>query len=98
MAIKDGDKKPQVSSDVSPVAIPIHPDGTSFGTAASDKISFHGSLPVMQRSGAAQAAVITTAPTNSSPYGFSQAQATSIIALLNEIRAAIVEKGFIKGA
>jgi hypothetical protein len=98
MAIKDGDKKPQVSSDASPLAIPIHPDGLSFGTATSDKISFHGAAPAVQRSNVAQAVVALTAPTNVTPYGFSQAQATSIITLLNEIRAALIEKGIIKGA
>lgn len=73
-------------------------DGYQIGTAASKKVSFHGATPVVQRSGAAQAAVVTTAPTNSSPYGYSQAQATAILTLLNEIRAALVEKGIIAGA
>ena len=58
------------------------------------------------------AAVATTAATNVAPYGFTQAQADAIIANLNalrvdvlavvvldnEVRAALVEKGIIKGA
>lgn len=31
------------------------PDGTSFGFASSDLISFYGTTPIAQRSGAAQA-------------------------------------------
>lgn len=58
------------------------------------------------------AALATTAATTSTPYGFSQVQADGLIArvnalrvdvlaltaLLNELRAAEVEKGLIKGA
>jgi hypothetical protein len=64
---------------------------------ASMKISFYNASPIAQRSGAAQAAIPTTAPTNSSPYGYSQAQATVIITLLNEIRATLVGLGLMKG-
>jgi hypothetical protein len=74
------------------------PDGTSFGQSASEKISFHGVTPVAMRAGAAQAAVATTAATSTSPFGFAEAQANAIVTLLNEIRAALVEKGIIKGA
>jgi len=73
-------------------------DGWSFGKSTTDKIAFHGSTPSTQRSGSAQAAVATTAATNTSPYGFSQTQADGIIALLNEIRATLVAKGLMKGA
>lgn len=72
--------------------------GTKIGTAAGEKLAFHNATPVAQRSGAAQAAVPTTAATNSSPYGYSQAQADAIVTLLNEIRAALVAKGLIKGS
>ena len=93
--------------------------GTTVGTAITQKLAFHGAAPVIQRASAAQvvtvstvgAAVVTTASTLSA-YGFTQAQADSIVArvnslivdgiarnvLLNEIRAALVEKGIIKGA
>lgn len=73
-------------------------DGRVIGDSVSDKVAFHASAPVAQRSGAAQAAVATTAATNSSPYGYSQAQADGIITLLNEIRATLVEKGLMKGS
>ena len=73
--------------------------GTKIGTATTEKLAFHNSTPVVQRAGAAQAAVGTTAATNSSPYGYTTAaQADAIVALVNEIRAALVEKGLIKGA
>ena len=65
-------------------------DGNVLGQSASDLISFYNASPIAQRSGAAQAAIPTTAPTNTSPYGYSQAQATVIITLLNEIRATLV--------
>ena len=74
-----------------------NPDGTVLGQSPSDLISFYNAPTAAQRSGAAQAAIPTTAPTNASPYGFSQAQATAIVTLLNEIRAALVGVGLIKG-
>lgn len=72
--------------------------GSKLGTAAAEKLGFHGATPVVQRAGAAQAAVVTTAATNSTPYGYSQAQADAIVALLNEIRATLVAKGLMKGS
>lgn len=77
---------------------PTHPDGVLVAIDAVEKLGFHGATPVSQRAGAAQVAVVTTAPTNSTPYGYTQAQATAIITLLNEIRAALVEKGIMKGS
>lgn len=72
--------------------------GSKIGTATTQKFAFHNSTPVVQRSGAAQAAVVTTASTNVTPFGYTQAQADAIVALVNELRAAIVEKGLIKGS
>lgn len=73
--------------------------GTKIGTGTSQKIAFHGSTPVIQRAGAAQAAVATTAATNTTPFGYTtQAQADAIVTLVNEIRAALVQKGIIKGS
>lgn len=72
--------------------------GYQVGQSATDKVAFHGKDPVVMRAGAAQAAVATTGATNSSPYGYTEAQANAIIALLNEIRATLVEKGIMKGA
>jgi hypothetical protein len=75
-----------------------NPDGAVLGQSASDLIAFYNATPVSQRSGAAQAAVPTTAPTNSSPYGYSQAQAQAIVTLLNEMRATLVSLGLMKGS
>lgn len=73
--------------------------GTKFGTATGEKVAFHNSTPVIQRVGAAQAAVSTTGATNTTPYGYtSDAQANAIVTLVNELRAALVEKGIIKGS
>lgn len=73
--------------------------GSKIGTATAQKLAFHNSTPVIQRASAAQTAVVTTASTQTTPWGFStQAQADGIITLVNEIRAALVEKGLIKGS
>lgn len=73
--------------------------GTKIGTAVGQKLAFHDSTPVVQRAGAAQVAVATTATTQTTPFGFStQEQGDALVALVNEIRAALVEKGLIKGA
>ncbi len=74
-----------------------NPDGTVLGQSTADLISFYNVQPVSQRSGAAQAAVPTTAPTNTSPFGYSQQQAAAILTLLNEIRATLVGLGLMKG-
>lgn len=74
-------------------------DGTTLGQDTSDKISFYGVTPIVQRSGAAQAAVTTTAATSTTPYGFSSAaQADAIVTLVNELRAWAVAIGGIKGS
>lgn len=55
--------------------------------------------PLVQTAGASQAAVVTTAATNSSPYGFAtQAQADAIVTLLNALRTANIAAGIIKGS
>lgn len=73
--------------------------GTILATAVGQKLGFHGSTAVVQRAGAAQVAVATTAATNVGPYGFTtQAQADAIVTLVNELRAMAVEKGLMKGA
>ena len=73
--------------------------GTKIGTATDEKLAFHNSTPVVQRVGAAQVAVANTGATNTTPFGYTTAaQANAIVTLLNEIRAALVEKGIIKGA
>jgi hypothetical protein len=57
-----------------------------------------GETPVAQRSGSAQAQVTTTAPTNSTPYGFSQAQCAAILAFMTEARATFIAMGPWKGS
>lgn len=75
-----------------------NPDGTVLGQSAADQIAFYNAAPSKQRSGAVQAVLDTTAPTNVSPYGFNQAQATALIALVNEMRATLVALGLMKGS
>lgn len=73
--------------------------GVKIGTSISEKLAFHNSTPVVQRSGSAQAAVATTGATNTAPYGYTTAaQADAIVTLVNELRASLVEKGLIKGS
>lgn len=74
-----------------------NPDGTTLGASTSEKVSVYGVTPIVQRASAAQATVATTAATSSSPWGYSQAQANGIVTLLNEIQAALVAFGIIKG-
>jgi hypothetical protein len=73
--------------------------GSVIGLTTGQKFAFHAATPVAQRAGAAQAAVVTTSATQSSPWGFAtQAQADALVTLVNELRAAVVEKGLIKGS
>ena len=75
------------------------PDGVVIGQDASEKIGFYGTTPIAQRAGSAQAAVATTGSTGTSPKGYTtKTQANAIVTLLNEIRAALVAVGLIKGA
>lgn len=85
-------------------------DGVLVGQSTTDLVGFYGTTPIVQRSGAAQAAVatstITTAATTTSPWGFATStQADAIAAqvvllrtLANENRAALVALGLIKGS
>lgn len=61
-------------------------DGQTLGQSVTDLISFYGKTPIVQRSGADQAAI--TVGTNT----------TAANTLLIEIRAALVAIGVIKGA
>ena len=62
-------------------------DGFCMGKTTTDKVGFHGSTPSTQRSGSAQDAVVDTAATSTTPFGYTEAQANAILALLNELRA-----------
>jgi hypothetical protein len=79
-------------------AVTPHTDGIQVGESITVELGFHGAAPSAQRAGAAQAAVATTAATSSTPFGYSEAQANAIVALLNEIRATLVAKGLMKGS
>ena len=71
----------------------------TLGQAITDELGLYGVTPIPQRAGAAQAAVPTTAATSTTPFGYTTAaQADAIVTLLNELRAALVVIGAIKGA
>jgi hypothetical protein len=55
---------------------------TSIGAGTSARVGFHGATPTAQRANANQAAATDLA---------------SVITLANELRAALVEKGLVKG-
>jgi len=75
------------------------PDGLQIGKSVGDKVSFYGAAPVVQRAGAGQAAVGTTAATATAPVGYgSTTQADAIVTLVNEMRAALVGVGIMKGS
>ncbi len=83
--------------------------GYWIGRNTGDKVGFHGSTPVAQRAGSAQAAV-TNVSTNGTAAAAADLAALKAEAeligddarantvLLNELRAALVAKGLIKGA
>lgn len=69
--------------------------GVKITGTPSEKVSFHGVAPAAQRAGAAQAAVVGTADAT---YSANEQQLINdLVALTNELRAALVEKGLIKG-
>ena len=73
--------------------------GTKVGTAITQKLGFYNVTPIIQRSGAAQAAIVTTGATQTTPWGYAtEAQAKAIVTLANELRAWAVAQGFIKGS
>jgi hypothetical protein len=73
--------------------------GATLGQSASDLVGFHGATPTAQRAGAAQAALTGTTVSATAGRGFKTSAAfNATIALISEMRAALVEKGIIKGA
>lgn len=107
VACQSGDANGQFVAHASAVDVIAHgvdfafgaTTGSKLGLATTDKWAAHGSTPVIQRASVAQAAVVTTAATQTTPYGFAtQAQADALVTLANELRAALVEKGIIKGS
>ena len=73
------------------------PAGGMVGSSATEKVGFWGITPVVQPSGASQAALTLTTAT-AGGYGFTTATAfNSFTALLEELRASLVDCGIIKG-
>lgn len=75
--------------------------GTKLGTAAAQKIAFHDATPVIQRAGEDQAAVTPSTDFSGSDTVDEStilAAVQAVETLVNELRAALVEKGLIKGA
>lgn len=73
--------------------------GYTVGQSATDLVGFYGTTPVAQRTSGNQAAVATTIATTTTPAGFSTlTQANAIVTLVNELRAAMVASGLIKGS
>lgn len=68
-----------------------------FGGSATATLGFYGATPVAQPALSAYAAVATTAVINSSIssscFGYTSAQATAIVTLVNGLRAALVSLG-----
>jgi hypothetical protein len=73
------------------------PDGHVFGQAATTKIAFYGTTPVVQPTSASQAAVttsVTTTRTTTAVY----TDVEALIVLANQLRAELVELGLIAGS
>lgn len=89
--------------------LPNQSDGIQIATATTEKVSFHGSTPVAQRSGSDQAAVTATSTDGTAAAAADLAElktesekigddVRATIVLVNELRAALVQKGLIKGS
>ena len=81
---------------------PAQTGGIQIQTAATEKLGFHGATPVVMRAGADQVAVSTNALAVAASYSQAEVtaiatRATALTTLANELRAALVEKGIIKG-
>jgi len=81
------------------------PDGTSLGKDTTEKISFYGKTPIVQQSGADQAAVRTTdlvttgaLDTNSTVHKQIAKDINELRAFANQVRSDLVTLGLIKGA
>ena len=68
-------------------------DGVTLGRSATDKVAFWGGTPSVQIP--VTTAPAATAATNSTPYGFSQAQADAIITWVRAVDAALKTRGII---
>lgn len=71
-------------------------DGTSLGQSSTDKVSLFGVTPVVQPSVLTPPAA--TAATNSTPYGYSQAQADAIVTWIRAADTVIKNLGITKAS
>ena len=71
-------------------------DGNIYGQSPTDKIGFYGNTPIAQRSGAAQATVAGSA--GATYTATEQGILNNCVTLTNELRAAAVALGLIKGS
>ena len=75
-----------------------NPSGTTLGSSTSELISLYGVTPIAQRSGSAQG-TFTTTMTQSTGYGFlTSTAADAAVALILEMRLALIAIGVIKGS
>ena len=73
-------------------------DGEILGRSGG-KVGFFGTTPVARRENASQAVVGTAASITTAAHGFATGtQADAIVTLVNEMRAALVAHGLIKGS
>lgn len=68
------------------------PDGTILGKSTG-KLGFFGTAPTVKATGFTAPA--STAATNSTPYGYSQAQADAIVTWIRSVDAELKAKGII---
>lgn len=71
-------------------------DGTVLGRSATDKIAFYNVTPVVQPT--VTTAPAATAATNSTPYGYSQAQADAIVTWIRAVDEKLKALGLIASA
>jgi hypothetical protein len=72
--------------------------GTSFGSTATQKLSFYGAAPIVQRAAAAQAAAPAGGTGTAAGAYDTAAHRDSMIALVNEMRTTLVNLGLMKGS
>lgn len=71
----------------------LNADGTVLGQSSAALIGFWGATPSAQVAFTAAAIATTAASSAAGSFSFTSAQANGIIALLNEVRAAMVSMG-----
>lgn len=75
------------------------PDGATFGSGITEKISFYGVTPIAQRSGSAQASFTITIGTSQTSWGFAASdQFNNFVLQLREMRNTLVALGLWAGS